>query len=609
MEQQIKNFTIIAHVDHGKSTLADSILLHCGNITQREQRNQMLDNMDLERERGITIKAQTVQLKWKDCVFNLIDTPGHADFQYEVSRSLKACETSLLLIDSTKGIEAQTISNFYKAIDANHFIIPVINKIDLPTAQIEHCLEEINDLGLDIDLVQLISAKTGEGVPKLLDTIMTKTPNVNDNILCKTTEGITVDHQNAPLKALIIDSWFDKYFGVVTLIRIFSGTIKQGDTIKTCSNGKVLNVLNLGIFLPAPTHRQELWAGHIGYVITQVKNPGEVYVGDTIVHEKSTELPFEGFKKPNHVVFCTFYPEDPSESQEITEALKKYQLNDSAFDFSMESSELYGMAFHCGFLGLLHMEVVKERLEREFDVFVITSLPSVVYRLTYHDKNRGVVTELVRNVEKWPNNITLEEEPEALCTMFVDDEYVGKITSLCMNRRATNLEINNQKNRSVITCKMPLSEIIVDFDDKIKSTTKGFSSFEYEICGYRKTKLSKLFVLVNDEVLKEFGLVCHEDRSKLIANNLCSKLKNLIPRGQLKIKIQVAKDSEKNIIAREDISPFRKDVIAKCYGGDITRKKKLLEKQKKGKKIRSEHHSIIASIPNNVLKQLLTLDE
>lgn len=615
MSNKIKNFTIIAHVDHGKSTLADSILMLCGNIKPHEYQNkdqkQILDNMDLERERGITIKAQTVRLVWKNCVFNLIDTPGHADFQYEVSRSLICCETALLVIDATQGIEAQTLSNFYKALDAGiKYIIPVINKIDLPTAQIDRCLEEINDLGLDLNLVHLVSAKTGEGVSKLLDTIANKAPEANQSKFAnpKGSEILSKSElDECELRVLVMDSWYDRYFGVVTLIRVFSGIIKQGDSVKICSTDKILNVLNLGIFLPEHKTVQTLCSGELGFLITQVKNPSEILVGDTIIHAKSNVKPLDGFKKPNNVVFCTFYPEDPSECSEILESLKKYQLNDSAFDFIAESSELYGMAFHCGFLGLLHMEVVKERLEREYEVFLIASLPCVSYKITYKHKQE-VVTEIVRNVEKWPQNIIEEQEPEVLITIMVDNENVGKITTLCINRRAIDLNIEI-KNRVIITCKIPLGEIIVDFDDKLKSSTRGFCSFEYEIIGYRKTKLSKLFVLINDEVLKEFGLICHVDRSKTIANNLCTKLKNLIPRGQTKIKIQIARDTESNVIAREDISPFRKDVIAKCYGGDITRKKKLLEKQKKGKKIRSEHYNVVSSIPNNVLKQLLTIDD
>lgn len=607
----IRNFTIIAHVDHGKSTLADSILMHCGNITEREQKNQILDNMSLERERGITIKAQAVQLTWKGVQLNLIDTPGHADFQYEVSRSLRACETSLLLIDGTKGVEAQTLSNFYKALEAGHFIIPVINKVDLATAQIDECMDQISDLGLDLDLVHKVSAKTGEGVEALLNTIVEKAPDASTNLF------FHMNNENFPMSkelldkselcALIVDSWYDKYFGVVTLIRVFSGKIQQGEHIKTHSNGKILQVLNLGIFLPNNTPIEYLTSGQVGFIITQVKNPSEVFVGDTITHVKSSLKSLEGFKQPNNVVFCTFYPEDPSSCADILESLKRYQLNDGAFSFASESSELYGMAFHCGFLGLLHMEVVKERLEREYDVFLMAGLPCVSYKIT-HKTKEGVVTEIIRNVEKWPTNIIEEEEPETMVTIMVDSEYVGKITTLCMNRRATDLNIEI-KNRAIVTCKMPLSEIIVDFDDKIKSQTRGFCSFEYELIGYRSTTLSKLFVLINDEVLKEFGLICHKDRGKTIANNLCTKLKNIIPRSQIKVKIQVARDTESNIIAREDISPFRKDVIAKCYGGDITRKKKLLEKQKKGKKVRSEQYNVITSIPNNALKQLLTIDE
>lgn len=595
--KNIRNFTIIAHVDHGKSTLADRLLMMCGAVSQREFQDQLLDNMSLERERGITIKAQTARLYYKhkgeDYVLNLIDTPGHSDFSYEVSRSLFACEISILLIDATKGVEAQTVSNFHKAKEAGHFILPVLNKVDLATADINRCFEDIDNLGLDIALIHEISAKTGNGIDKLIRSLIELCPCPTSNF-------------NEP-RALIIDSWYDKYLGVVTLVRIMDGKIRVNQQIKSHSNNREFSILKMGVFEPKIQPKEELSAGEIGFVVTQVKNSTEINVGDTFLELCSQALPIPGFKKTKPVVFCTFYPENPEDAGHVQESLKKYILNDSGFSFTIEHSDIYGMTFLCGFLGLLHLEIVKERLEREFNVFVVVTIPTVIYQVTLRN---GEKIE-VNNPNKFPEKNLIEcmEEPEVICTIYTTKE-VGKITSLCINRRAEAMEVSQKDDRFVILCRMPLAEIIVDFFDHLQSMSSGYASFEYEFLGYRKSELDKIMVIINGEVIKEFGLVVHESKARFIGKNLVEKLKEIIPRSQVAIKIQAAINHENNIIARSDISAFRKDVIAKCYGGDITRKKKLLEKQKKGKSgmENMSRNWILGRIPNNAIKDLLKFD-
>jgi len=590
----IRNFTIIAHVDHGKSTLADSILMLCGAISAREYKNQLLDSMSIERDRGITIKAQTVRLQWKDHILNLIDTPGHSDFAYEVSRSLHACEISILLIDATKGVEAQTISNLKNAQQAGHFIIPVLNKIDLPTANINSCYEAIDNLGLDINMVHEVSAKTGAGVEKLLESIIRYGP-------CpKTTLNET--------RALIVDSWYDKYLGVVTLVRMIDGKITEGQKVKSCSNDKNFNVLKVGVFTPEPKQIKELSAGEIGYVVTQVKIATEIHVGDTFIGNLSSAPALEGFQKVKPVVFCTFYPENPEEADFVHDCLKKYVLNDSGFCFTVEHSDIYGMMFLCGFLGLLHLEIVKERLELEFEVFVVVTMPTVIYRVKL--KTNDNILE-INNANKWPVQCDIEymEEPEAFCTIYVGKE-LGKVSTLCVNRRAEEIDIKQIEERFIITCKIPLSEIIVDFFDELQSLTSGYASFEYTQCGFRQSTMDKIIILVNDEIIKEFGLIVHSSKAMAVGKNLVEKLKEIIPQAQIPIKIQAAVNSKTNIVARSTISPFRKDVTAGLYGGDITRKNKHLDRQKKGKSrmLSMSRSHILNRIPKNSIRDLLKIN-
>ena len=598
MNKNIRNFTIIAHVDHGKSTLADQMLIKCNAIAERDVKEQMLDTLPIEKKRGITIKAQSVRLnyeyKGENYTLNLIDTPGHSDFAYEVSRSLKACEISLLLIDATKGIQAQTLSTLNKAKESGHFIVPVLNKIDLPTADVNRCYEQIDNLGLNIDLICEISAKTGEGIDKLLSIIIEKTP-------------CPVQPIDNKVRCLVFDSWYDKYLGVVTLVRIMSGTIKVGQNIQAVSNKKIFNVLKMGFFQPKKTETKEMQAGEIGFIVTQVKNSNEMKVGDTLIIPNSETPALEGFKQSQPKVFCIFYPETPEKAIYVHECLEKYVLNDSGFSFSIEHSDLYGMSFLCGFLGLLHLEIVKERLELEYEVFVTVTIPSVIYKL----KMKNGEEFEINNPNKWPSKELIDKmyEPEVNCKIFTNDQ-IGPIMNLCINSRANDIILQQTEKVSTITCKVPLSEIILSFDEELKSRSSGYASFEYEICGYREGKLNKLIILVNGETIKEFGLITHESKAVSMAKSMAENLKNIIPRQQVAIKIQVAVDTPGNIIARTDISAYKKDVIAKCYGGDITRKKKLLEKQKSGKKnlkVQSKHW-ILSKIPNNAIKNLFKLN-
>lgn len=574
---KIRNFTIIAHVDHGKSTLADRIMEICNALPEREMKEQMLDNMSIERERGITIKAQTVRLKTKfngeEYILNLIDTPGHVDFVYEVSRSLKACEISILLIDATKGVEAQTLSNFQKAVDAGHFIIPVINKVDLPTANLERCLEEILNLGLDLDLVHQISAKTGTGVKELIEKIIKYGPHPETN--------------SQELRTLIVDSWYDKYLGVVTLVRVIDGFLKIGDKLETCSNKNEFQVTKLGIFTPKHVDVDKLSAGEIGFVVTQSKNPSAIRVGDTFIHLGSEAKALEGFKAAVPVVFCTLFPTDPDEAIESHEALKKYRLNDSAFSFELEGSTIFGVAFRCGFLGLLHMEIVMERIYREFEIDLMATIPSVLYTVHFED---GRVEE-IKSANSWPSKDQIKyiEEPEVICSIMTTEEYIGVVTGLCSERRGEDISIDVQShNKVIITSRLPLSEVILDFVDKLKTITSGFASFEYDLKGKRISDMCHLLILVNDEVVDELSFIVHRSKGRTKGQAIVDKLAEIIPRKQIKIKLQAAIDSVKNICARQDINPFRKDVISHCSGGDISRKKKLLEKQKAGKKFRSQ---------------------
>lgn len=591
----IRNFTIIAHVDHGKSTLSDQILLHCNAIQQREYQPQMLDNMSLERERGITIKAQTATMFWpyegENYMLNLIDTPGHVDFNYEVSRSMMACEISLLVVDATKGVEAQTIANFHKAKDAGHFIIPVINKIDMQNANIDQCMMDIDKLGIDISLTRCISAKNAIGIKDLIDDIV----RMGRPPVCTSFNET---------RALVIDSWYDKYLGVVALVRVIDGKITKNIKLQLASTSRSFNVLDVGIFTPKQESREILNAGELGFVVTQLKDPREIYIGETILMTNNTLQALPGFKKPLPLVFCMFYPINSDEANKVHQALDKYQLNDTGFCFECENSDLYGLIFRCGFLGLLHLDIVKERIFREYGLDVMPTIPSVEYKVHLRDPKKVV---LIKNANDWPDQSKIEfvEEIEVEAIIFTTSAYIGKVTNLCVSKRAVGIELEMEDDKVIMKFKIPLSEIIIEFYDMLQSITSGYASLTYEMCGYRKSDMGKLFILVNDELIEEFSMIVFSENAKAIGKKLVEKLENIIPREQVKIKIQAAFDNMKNIIARADINAYRKDVIAKCYGGDITRKKKLLEKQKSGKDKMNDIRKV--KIPTNAVKDLLKL--
>jgi GTP-binding protein LepA len=570
----IRNFAIIAHIDHGKSTLADRLIQVCGGLTEREMKEQVLDNMDLERERGITIKAQTVRLKYtanngEDYILNLIDTPGHVDFSYEVSRSLAACEGALLVVDSTQGVEAQTLANVYLAIENNLEIIPVLNKADLPAAEPDKVKEQIEDvIGLDASEALLISAKTGMGVPDVLEAIVTKMPPPKGD-------------PAAPLKALLVDSWYDAYLGVMTLVRVYEGTLKKGMKLRLMQEESIHQADQVGVFTPKPTKIESLGPGDVGYMTAAIKTVAETSVGDTITEEKrQTASPLAGFKPSIPVVFCGLFPTDASEYEDLRDALAKLHLNDASFHYEAESSAALGFGYRCGFLGLLHLEIVQERLEREFDLDLITTSPSVVYKVYRTD---GTMKELHNPVDM-PDPVQIEyiEEPLIKASIMVPDEFLGSVLSLCEERRGEQMELTYVGNRAMVVYKLPLNEVVFDFYDRLKSVSRGYASFDYELIGYERGDLVKVSILVNAEGVDALAFIAHRTHSESRGRQVCEKLKDLIPRQLFKIAIQAAIGGK--VIARETVSAMRKDVTAKCYGGDITRKKKLLEKQKKGKK-------------------------
>ncbi len=571
---RIRNFAIIAHIDHGKSTLADRLIQVCGGLTDREMKEQVLDNMDLERERGITIKAQTVRLKYKakdgeDYILNLIDTPGHVDFSYEVSRSLAACEGALLVVDSTQGVEAQTLANVYLAIENDLEIIPVLNKADLPAAEPERVKEQIEDvIGLDASEALLISAKTGMGVPDVLEAIVTKMPPPKGDA-------------SAPLKALLVDSWYDAYLGVMTLVRVYEGTLKKGMRIRLMQEEEIHQADQVGVFTPKPTKVEALGPGDVGYMTAAIKTVAETSVGDTITEEKRpTAEPLPGFKPSIPVVFCGLFPTDASEYEDLRDALAKLHLNDASFHYEAESSAALGFGFRCGFLGLLHLEIVQERLEREFDLDLITTSPSVVYKVYRTD---GTMKELHNPVDMPdPVQIDYVEEPLIKASIMVPDEFLGSVLSLCEERRGIQMELTYVGNRAMVVYKLPLNEVVFDFYDRLKSVSRGYASFDYELIGYEESDLVKVSILVNAEPVDALAFIAHRSHAESRGRQVCEKLKDLIPRQLFKIAVQAAIGGK--VIARETVSAMRKDVTAKCYGGDITRKKKLLEKQKKGKK-------------------------
>lgn len=573
--QKIRNFSIIAHIDHGKSTLADALLDVTGALSAREQKQQFLDNMELERERGITIKAQSVCLKYKaddgqEYQFNLIDTPGHVDFSYEVSRSLAACEGALLVVDAAQGVEAQTLANVYLAIENNLEVVPVLNKVDLPSADPEGVRKQIEDtIGLDCTGIIHASAKERRGIKEILEAIVQKVPPPQAD-------------RTLPLRGLIFDSWFDAYQGVVVLIRMKDGLVKKGDKIRFMATGRDYEVLRLGKHAPFPTAVEQLEAGEVGFVICGIKDIRDVKVGDTVTNARQPALePLPGFQKMKSMVFAGIFPVEATDFENLKIALEKLALNDSSLSFDKEKSEALGFGFRCGFLGLLHMEIVQERLEREFNLNLITTAPTVVYRVHMHD---GTVVDL-ENPSQMPNETKIAklEEPYVKVTLHTPSEFIGQLLKLCEDKRGTQIKMDYVTEKKVmIEYKLPMNEIVLDFYDRLKSITKGYASMEYELMGFEESDLVKMDILINAEPVDALSLIVHRSKSQVRGRSLCEKMKELIPRQQFQIAIQAAIGAK--IVARETLGALRKDVTAKCYGGDISRKRKLLEKQKEGKK-------------------------
>ncbi|QIK96796.1 elongation factor 4 [Sphingomonas sp. HDW15A] len=600
---KIRNFSIIAHIDHGKSTLADRLIQRTGGLTDREMtRGQMLDNMEIEQERGITIKAQTVRLKWKAAdgefyTLNLMDTPGHVDFAYEVSRSLAACEGALLVVDAAQGVEAQTLANVYQSIEHDHEIIPVINKIDLPAAEPEKVRHEIEDIiGLDASEAVLASAKSGIGIDEILQAIVDKIPPPKGD-------------RNAPLKAMLVDSWYDPYLGVVILVRVMDGVLKKGQQIKFMAAGTTHLVDRVGCFTPKIEQLSELGPGEIGFITAQIKEVSQTAVGDTITDvKKPADVPLPGFKEVQPVVFCGLFPTDAAEFEKLRESLYKLRLNDASFSFEMESSAALGFGFRCGFLGLLHLEIIQERLTREYDLDLITTAPSVVYKMHLsHSKNEEAKTIELHNPADMPdpNRIESIEEPWILATIYTPDEYLGGILKLCQDRRGIQRELTYVGGRAQLKYELPLNEVVFDFYDRLKSISKGYASFDYEQIGHREGDLVKMTILVNEEPVDALSMITHRGTAEARGRGMCERLKELIPRHLFKIPIQAAIGGK--VIARETISAMRKDVTAKCYGGDATRKRKLLEKQKKGKAKMREYGSV--SIPQEAFIAALRMGD
>ena len=592
----IRNFSIVAHIDHGKSTLADRLIQTTSTVSDRDMKEQLLDSMDIERERGITIKANTVRIDYiaKDgekYVLNLIDTPGHVDFAYEVSRSMRAVEGSLLVVDSTQGVEAQTLANVYQAIDADHEIVPILNKIDLPASECDRVAEQIEDvIGLDASEAIKVSAKSGIGIEETLEAIVNKLP-------------APVGDVEAPLKAMLVDSWYDAYLGVVVLVRIMDGKMQKGDRIKMMSNGTLHSIDRIGVFKPQMENVDCLYPGEIGFITASIKQVRDTRVGDTITHDKrGTDTALPGFKPSQPVVFCGLFPVDSSQFEDLRDAIEKLALNDASFSSEMETSAALGFGFRCGFLGLLHLEVIRDRIEREYDIDLITTAPSVIYHVYTRD---GEMIEL-HNPADMPDLSKVDhlEEPRIKATILVPDDYLGDVLKLCQDRRGIQEDLTYAGSRAMVVYDLPLNEVVFDFYDRLKSVTKGYASFDYQMTGYRTDNLVKMQILVNEEPVDALSVMVHRDRSEVRGRAMCEKLKDLIPRHMFKIPIQAAIGGK--VIARETLAALRKDVTAKCYGGDATRKRKLLDKQKAGKKKMRQFGKV--DIPQEAFISALKMD-
>ena len=591
----IRNFSIVAHIDHGKSTLADRLIQETGTVKERDMQAQMLDSMDIERERGITIKANTVRIDYtalngESYVLNLIDTPGHVDFAYEVSRSMRAVEGSLLVVDSSQGVEAQTLANVYHALDADHEIVPILNKIDLPASDCMRVAEQIEDvIGIDATEAIQVSAKTGQGIVETLEAIVHRLPAPKGDI-------------NAPLKAMLVDSWYDSYLGVIVLVRIIDGKLKKGERVKFMSNGTTHHVDRIGVFRPQMEMIAELGPGEIGFLTASIKQVRDTRVGDTICHDKQTVVALPGFKPAQPVVFCGLFPVDAAEFEDLRDSIDKLALNDASFSFEMETSAALGFGFRCGFLGLLHLEVIRDRIEREYSIDLITTAPSVIYNIHMRD---GRIEQL-HNPADMPDLTLVDhlEEPRIKATILVPDEYLGDVLKLCQDRRGVQLDLTYAGARAMVVYDLPLNEVVFDFYDRLKSVTKGYASFDYQMIGYQRDNLVKMSILVNDEPVDALSTMVHRDRAEMRGRAMVEKLKDLIPRHMFKIPIQAAIGGK--VIARETLSAMRKDVTAKCYGGDATRKKKLLEKQKAGKKKMRQFGKV--DIPQEAFISALKMD-
>ena len=595
--KNLRNFSIVAHIDHGKSTLADRLIQFCGGLSDREMKEQVLDSMELERERGITIKAQTVRLKYQgddgnNYILNLMDTPGHVDFSYEVSRSLAACEGSILIVDSTQGVEAQTLANAYQAINNDHEIVPVLNKIDLPSSDPDRIKDQIEEiLGIDSQEAALVSAKTGDGIKDLLEKIIKKLPSPSGN-------------ESEPLKCMLVDSWYDSYLGVVVLVRVIDGKLSKNQKIRFMAAGVTHTIDRVGIFSPKAEEVDSLGPGEIGFINSGIKSVSDCKVGDTITEEKNpAKDPLPGFKPSQPVVFCGMFPVDSDDYEHLRDSMVKLALNDSSFSYEPEVSPALGYGFRCGFLGLLHLEIIRDRFEIEFNLELVTTAPSVVYKVNMND---GSVIDL-HNPTDMPDPVKINniEEPWIKATILVPDEYLGPVLELCTSKRGIQKNLSYVGTRALVEYKLPLNEVVFDFYDRLKSITKGYASFDYEMTGYEVNDLVKVSILINGEPVDALSLIVHRDRSQSRGRTLCSRLKDLIPRQQFKVAIQAAIGGK--IIARETVASFRKDVTQKLYGGDVTRKNKLLDKQKKGKKRMKQFGKV--DIPQNAFLNALKMNE